>query len=132
MSLSAIPAALRAATTLVIAAAASARACFTVGRVNDTPTRTSATSGARTTRPTPDTAIVCSGVVVVGATAAAGCGPNDGAAMATTSRAARAPAPSQRARQLGEGDDGGVLVHGGTLLGGTSGGGRSGGPRVPP
>src|SRR5688500_4620684 len=59
MSLSAMPAALITATTLVIAAAASVRAALAVGRWTTTPRRRSAVSGVIRTRPTPVTEIVC-------------------------------------------------------------------------
>src|SRR6185369_12927866 len=97
MSLSAMPSALSAASTFVIAAAASARAALTVGRVIVTPRRRSATSGVVTTVPTPVTEIVW-GAGVAGSTANVRGGANSGEAIEVARRPAARPAASQRAR----------------------------------
>src|SRR4051794_2606738 len=94
MSRSATPAARIAATTFVIAVAASSRASAAVGRVMLTPRRRSATSGTSVTRPMPVTVIVRSGVVV--STANALLVENNGVPAPATNSPIAAPTASQR------------------------------------
>ena len=107
MSFSAMPSPVSAAITFVMAAAASARAAFTVDRVKETPSRRSATSAAVTTVPTPVTAIVCSG----GLAGSAGEGPvsreerrRDRRADEAGGQAEREPAGARAGKAKGQGD----------------------------
>ena len=92
-----MPAERRAARTVVIAVAASARAALTDVRVTVTPSWTSATSGERTTRPVPLTEIEC-GFGVVVSTASEDRGLSDGRPAMTRRPAVATPAMARRPR----------------------------------
>src|SRR5512140_3141855 len=99
MSLSAIPSFLRAAMTAVIRVAASARAAFTVVALTVTPSRRSAVSGVRTTRPVPLTEIVCALAVGAGLEASRRGAEKRGLARPATRSPVARPTASQRPRE---------------------------------